>query len=246
MKHVVCNGLIAAFILAGSSASHAQTAEPTRVFVNINGGAQGKQRSINTAEEFDIYGQKATTATAQNMGRGSIFDINAGYRVWSDLSIGVGVTTYSKTSQIVGVASVPHPLFLDRHQTTEITSDSKRTERSVYIQAVWSVPFSRFMPALSKLDLALSVGPSFINVEQDVIASVNVPSGTQLATADVQRRKDSTVGAMIGADLTYMVMRNIGAGAFIRYQGGGGLDFPPATNQDTGGVQGGGGLRVRF
>lgn len=251
MKHIVCNGLTAALLLTASSAAYAQTAEP-KVFVNINGGAQTQQRTIDTAFEFPIYDQTGTVAASQNVGRGGIFDISGGYRVWSDLSIGVGLTTYSKTGEIVGRASVPHELFLDRHASSDLDGSSKRTERSVYIAAIWSLPLSQFMPMLDKFDLALSAGPSFITVEQDVLVGVTVPQGSQQATADIQRRKDSTVGVIVGADLTYMIMenlgvlRNVGVGGFVRYQGGGGIELPPAPEQSTGGFQAGGGLRLRF
>lgn len=253
MKHIVCNGLTAGLMLVAASASYAQTAaEPMGIFVNVNGGAQTQQRTINTAFEFPIYDQTGTVAAAQNVGRGAIFDISAGYRVWSDVSIGVGLTTYSKTGQIVGRASVPHELFLDRHVSSDLDGDSKRTERSVYVEAVWSFPLNRFvkMPMLDKVDVALSAGPSFITVEQDVLVGVTIPQGSQQATADIQRRKDSTVGIIIGADLSYMITQisryRLGAGGFIRYQGAGGVDLAPAEKQSTGGFQVGGGLRVRF
>lgn len=118
----------------------------------------------------------------------------------------------------------------------------------MYIQAVWFTPLSRFssMPILKKMDLALSIRPSFITVEQDVLVSAAVPAGTQQATADIQRRKDSTVGVILGADLTYLVTPMIGVGAFVRYQGAGSVDLSPAEKQGTGGVQGGAGLRLRF
>lgn len=252
MKHIVCNGLTAALLLlTASSAAYAQTTEP-KAFLNINGGAQTQQRTIDTAFEFPIYDQTGTVAASQNVGRGAIFDISGGYRIWNDVSIGVGLTTYSKTGEIAGRASIPHELFLDRHASSDLDGNSKRTERSVYIAAIWSLPLSKFMPMLDKFDLALSAGPSFITVEQDVLVGVTVPQGSQQATADIQRRKDSTVGVIVGADLTYMIMenlgalRNVGVGGFVRYQGGGGIELPPAPKQSTGGFQAGGGLRLRF
>jgi hypothetical protein len=253
MKHIVCNGLTAGLILAAASTSYAQAAaEPKGVFVNVNGGAQTQQRSIGTTLEFPIYDQTGTVEAAQNVGKGGIFDLSAGYRVWSDLSIGIGFTSYSKTGVIVGRASIPHPLFLDRHASSDLDGSSKRTERSVYIVAVWAFPINRFikMPMLDKVDVALSAGPSFITVEQDVLVGVSVPQGSQQATADIQRRKDSTVGLILGADVNYMVMRTagvgVGVGGFIRYQGAGGVDLAPAEKQSTGGFQAGGGLRLRF
>jgi hypothetical protein len=246
MKHVVCKGLTAAFVLAAASAYAQTAAEPKGIFLSVNGGAQTQQRTISTALEFPIYDQTGTVEAAQNVGKGGIFDLSGGYRVWPNVAIGVGFTSYSKTGEIVGRASIPHPLFLDRHASSDLDGESKRTERSVYVVGVWSMPLTRFMPMLDKFDLALSLGPSFITVEQDVLVGVTVPQGSQQATADIQRRKDSTVGVIVGADLNYMVMRTVGVGGFLRYQGGGGIELTPAPKQSTGGFQAGGGLRLRF
>lgn len=259
MKHIVCNGLTAGFILAAASALHAQSAEPMGVFVNVNAGSQSQQRTISTAVAFPIYDQTASVAAAQNVGRGPIFDISGGYRldrlveplgltqrIWSELFIGAGLTTYSKTGDIVGAASIPHPLFRDRAVSVDLNGEGKRTERSVYIQAVWFMPLSRFTPRLNKFDLAFSVGPSFISVKQDVFVGVSVPSGTQDAVAAIERRDDTKVGLLAGVDGTYLVTPRIGVGAFVRYHGAGSVDLSPADKQSTGGFQGGGGLRLRF
>ena len=56
------------------------------------------------------------------------------------------------------------------------------------------------------------------------------------------------VGFNIGADLTYMLYRNYGAGVFVRYAGGQ-IDFPVMGDLggfDVGGLQVGGGLRWRW
>jgi hypothetical protein len=259
MKHIVCNGLIVGFILAASSAIHAQSAEPKGLFLNVNGGGQSPQRTITTSATFPLYDQTGSLAAAQNVGQGPIFDINGGYRldrlvgriglkqqIWSKLSIGAGFTSYGKTGDLFGTAAVPHPLFANRAVDVPIDAQGKRTERSVYIQAVWFMPLSRFMSALDKFDLAFSLGPSFISVEQDVLVGVSVPAGTQDATANIERREDTKVGLLAGVDGSYLVTRNIGVGAFVRYHGAGSVDLSPAERQSTGGFQGGGGLRLRF
>jgi hypothetical protein len=255
MKHVVCNGLIAVLMLGGSSMVQAQSAEPMGVFVNVSAGGQAPQRTIDTSVTFPLYGQDASVASAQNVGRGGIFDINGGYplkklgvhtKYLTDLSIGAGFTNYSKTGDIVGAASIPHPLFVDQARSVELNGSGKRTERSFYIQAVWFMPLDRFASWLDKADLAFSIGPSFISVSQDVFGEPSVPSGTQDVNANIVKAEDTAVGLLAAVDATYLVTPRIGVGAFVRYHGAGGVDLSPAEKQSTGGFQGGGGVRFRF
>lgn len=255
MKHVVCSGLFTVLMLGASSVVQAQSAEPMGVFINVSGGGQTPQRTIDTSVTFPLYGQEASVASAQNVGRGGIFDISGGYplgklgvrtKYLTDLSIGVGFTNYSKTGNIVGAASIPHPLFVNQPREVELNGQGKRTERSVYIQAVWFMPLDRFASWLDKADLAFSIGPSFISVSQDVFGEPSVPTGTQDVNASIVKADDSAVGLLAGVDGTYMITPRIGVGAFVRYHGAGGVDLSPAEKQSTGGFQGGGGVRLRF
>ncbi len=164
----------------------------------------------------------------------------------TDLSIGAGFTNYSSTGEILGAASIPHPLFADQPRSVELDGTGKRTERSVYIQAVWFMPLKDFWEPLDKVDLAFSIGPSFIFVSQDVFGEPSVPPGTQDVNANIVRVDDSAVGLFAGVDATYMVTPRIGVGGFVRYHGAGGVDLAPAEKQSTGGFQGGGGARFRF
>jgi hypothetical protein len=252
VKNILNSVLILGFVLAAPSLLRAQTAEPPRVFVSVNGGGQSQERTISTSLTFPLHGETASVGAAQNVGRGAIFDLSAGYRLrnlgaaWSSLGIGVGFTTYSKTGDLLGAASIPHPLVSNSPASVDINERAKRSERSVYIQAVWFMPLGDISPRLNKFELAFSVGPSFITVEQDVLVNVTVPSDTQNANAVIESREDSKTGIIAGVDGNYFVTPNVGIGAFIRYQGAGSVDLSPAAEESTGGFQGGGGLRLRF
>ena len=118
-------------------------------------------------------------------------------------------------------------------------SPADRKDRSIYVQ------FVGFVPITDKVELALSIGPTFIKVEQPLIASVSIPNGTQNVNPAIQTQTGTAKGVNIGADLSYMFLKQVGAGAFMRYNGGS-VDLESASGLKAGGFQVGPGGRLRF
>src|SRR5205085_2207230 len=126
-----------------------------KVFIGINAGLQPQSRTLNTTFSFPIYGQTASVATSQIVGKRPIFDMNAGYRVLPQLGVALGFSTFSRTAPIAATASIPSPLFFNQSATVDVTvPSSKRTDRNIYLLAVW------FMPITEQLELSFSAGPS--------------------------------------------------------------------------------------
>lgn len=234
--------LMAGLATAVAPEAQAQTlpAPASAGFVNLNIGVQSQSRSIATSDTFTLYGEPATLTTSQTIGKGPIADISGGYRVWRSLSIGVGFSSFSKNSTSSVVASIPDPLFFDQSKTVNASATGlEHTERAIHVQAVW------FVPITEKIDVALSVGPSFIRVGQQLVSSVTVPTGTQNVSVVVGNEQGTAKGANVGIDGTYLVTRNFGAGIFFRYAGGS-IDLPSAPGVKVGGFQAGLGARIRF
>jgi hypothetical protein len=239
--------IMAALIAAAAADASAQTQPPPASlgFVNLTFGTQPSSRSLGRSESFPVYGENATLTTTQETGSGAIFDITAGYRLPPDmygpnLGVAVGFSNFSNTSDSAVVATVPHPLFFDRPQTVNASvNDLQHSERGIHLQAVW------FVPVTNEIDVALSAGPSFFRVSQDLVSTVNIPAGTQNATPVVATEKKTAIGFNIGVDGSYLFTRNLGAGIFLRYAGAE-TDLPSAPNLRAGGLQFGVGARVRF
>jgi hypothetical protein len=177
------NILIMAGVMAavGSEArAQTQPAPASLGFVNVNFGTQPSSHDVGRSENFSVYGETATLTTTQENGNGAIFDITAGYRFRPRLAGAIGFSNFSNTSDSGVVVTVPHPLIFDRPQTvTTSVGDLQHSERGIHLQAVW------FVPVTNEIDVSLSAGPSFIRVSQDIVASVNIPVGTQNATPNV-------------------------------------------------------------
>jgi hypothetical protein len=244
--------LITGLMLASASEITAQTTTQTtsqttshtildgKAFVNVNVGGQTATDVINGGASFPIYDQTATWSVTENVDHGAIFDISGGYHAWRDLSVAIGFSSFRSTGTASGVALIPSPVFFNRPNMVALdVTTAPRRDRNVYVVAMW------FLPIQEKVDVAFSIGPSFTRVRQQVVTEVNVPSNTSDAVANVETQSGTAKGLFVGIDGTYMFLKWIGAGAFIRYNGGS-LNLPSAPDLSVGGFQAGIGARLRF
>ena len=233
--------LMTGLALAAPDAKAQVAPPPANVgFLNVNAGAQPQRRILKTSVSFPLHDETATMTTDQGIGNGPVFDIAGGFRVWRALAIGIGFSFFSDTGNSTVVATIPHPLFFGQSKPVNKTASGlEHSERAVHLQAVW------FIPVTDKIDVALSVGPSFIRVKQQLVSSATVPVGTQDVNVVVNTQEETAHGANIGFDGSYLFTRRFGAGLFIRYAGGS-VDVPGAGDLRVGGLQAGLGARVRF
>ena len=234
---------LAAGVLLSAASASAQSAEPATYFVNVNAGAQMQEHSLASSITFPLYNQTAAVNTAQNIETGPFFDISVGRRFWNDLGVGAGFATFKNSSDLVGVALIPHPLFFDSAATVNFTTGADHNENNLYIVALW------FVPIAERLDATLSAGPSFIRVKQGLLADLTVPPGTQAGIPNVITEEAWGTGINVGGDVTYELITRgnlrMGLGGFLRYNGAS-VELPSGAEVDAGGFQGGGGLRFRF
>ena len=236
---LLCVALCAAFALP----AQAQTTTWTdRGFVNVSGGLQGGSRTLATATTFDIYEEAATVATSQEIEGGGFFDVSAGYKVWSNMAVGVGFSRTSNTANAALTGTVPDPVFFDRPRPIIATVDGlKHTESAIHLMAVWMIPVTE------TIDVALSAGPTIFNVTQDVPGSFTVTEpGPTVGNINVTSPKETSVGINLGIDVAYMITPRFGVGGLARFTRGS-VDLEGASDSlSVGGFQIGGGLRVRF
>lgn len=211
-----------------------------KAFVNVNVGAQTQSATMNNDFSFPIYGQTASVTTTASVDGGPLFDLSVGYRFIPKIGVAIGYSSFSRTGSVAGAASIPSPLFFNRPAAVTIpAADAQRKDRNIYLIVVG------FVPIYDKTELALFVGPSATRVQQEVIADVSVPAGTQNVVSTIQSQSGTAVGVNIGADLTYQFQKQVGAGVFVRYNGGS-VDLTTLNDVKAGGLQMGIGARVKF
>lgn len=233
--------LAVALTVARSEAqAQSPTAPPSLGFVNINVGVQPSKRDIAKTQTLSVFGETATISSSQPIRNGAMFDVSGGYKVWHNLAVAIGFSSFSKSSDASVIASIPNPLVFDQPLTvTSTQAGLAHSEKGVHLQAVW------FIPATEKMDVALSIGPSFIRVSQEVVSAVTIPSGTQNINIATGSEEGTAKGVNVGVDGTYLFTPRVGAGVFLRYAGGS-VDLPSAPGLKVGGFQAGIGARIRF
>jgi hypothetical protein len=209
-------------------------------FIGVSFGAQPRRQTIQTTTSLGVYQETATFDTSQPIGNGAIIDVTGGYRVWENLYVGVGFSSFSKNSDSTVTARIPSPLFFDSFKTTDFTQPNlEHKERNVYVQGMY------FFDVTEKVDVAIYGGAAFIGVTQSFFGAYGVEPGTQNLTYRVDNQSVRTTGGTVGVEGTYLVRRNIGVALFARYVSGT-VNFPILGDVKAGGIHAGVGARYRF
>lgn len=229
-------------------------AQDSRVFAHINFGYQVQDQDLRQTAEFPLYDETGSWEATHALEGGPIFDLGAHYRVRPRLSIGASYTLRTKQSREVTIdASLPSPIFTDTfRQANALATGLEYTEQAFHVQAFWHIPVT------VEFDVTLFGGPTFFQVKNDLISGLDVVeaggdfSSVSLQNISTTRESESTVGFNVGIDGTYMLIRNAGIGAMVRYsRGSADMAAPAGTGSetfsiDTGGFEIAAGLRFRF
>ena len=249
-----CVFVLAAVVSVAAPAAAQQPAPLPRAFVNLDFGYQTQSQDLAQTAEFPLYDETGSWTAEHALEGGPLFSVGAGYRLFGNLSLGATYTQRTKTTRDVTVdAAIPSPVFTDTLRSgAGAVAGLEHTERAVHLQALWHVPVT------VEFDLTLFAGPSFFNVRDDLVATVTpFEAGGDYSTVDLQtigtsRQRNSGMGFNIGIDSSYMIMRNAGVGATVRYTRASVDLTPPAgTGEsgftiDAGGLEVAAGLRFRF
>lgn len=222
-----------------------------RGFVNVNFGMQIKGTQLVTAEDsFPIYDESAKITSAQTIDSQAPFiDFGGGARVFGNFGAGFAYSRLSTNGPAAVTASVPSPLVYDQPRTaTASIPDLTHVEQAYHFQAIWMLPIT------DTLDVMFSGGPSVFRLEQGTVltptvaevgppyAAVNLTTATAITTG-------SRLGFNVGADVSFRFTKMIGVGAMVRYAAST-FDLKPEGGSPlevkVGGIQIGGGLRIRF
>lgn len=232
--------IAAALYLAVPAQADAQSdkARIPESYFNVTVGAQPQQQSFEAKTTSTIFDEEATFTADQTLSNGPFFDVAAGFRVSTHLSIGGTFSFFQGDGDATGTASIPDPLVFDQHTNVPIQgSNLKRNEFGYHLQAVWFVPLSR------KLDIAVSAGPSIFHVSQDFLSGSSA-EGSTVVTYGVDSQSGTGFGVNAGVDTTYLLTPRYGVGVLIRYTWG--KVTIDETDLTLGGFQAGAGLRIRF
>lgn len=236
-------------MLAFAAAPAAAQTWSERVHVSVNAAALTGTQDFSDRFEFEENVETGSTSVDYPVKGGFVFDAGLGYRVWKNLGAGVAVSAFSSDNVAAATTSVPHPFFFNRpREVSGDAADIGRSETAVHVQAMY------LLNTGGRLRVVLSAGPSFFSVSQDLVTTVNVVETFPFDTAEfgsVERREasGSAVGFNAGADVFWMLGRQVGVGGLVRFSKAS-VDLDAANGRqlsvDGGGVYAGGGLRLLF
>ena len=223
---------------------------PSRVFINVNGGFQSSTLSFGDTRTDPWFGESASWTADYRVKSGPQFDLGGGVRIWRNLLAQVSYSQFRDTHAAAIVGQVPHPFFFS--QPRGITGDSpalKQQEQAVHMAAAWTIPATRH------LDVTIFGGPSMFMLKRDLVSDITYAEdypydSATFRQATVESVSKRGLGFHAGADVTWLFTNSVGLGAVVRFTHASlALDSPAnggTVSVDLGGLQFGGGLRLRL
>lgn len=267
-------GVLAAVLLMAAHATAAPAAEPApearqenaapgeretapaprtgRFFLAAGAGLQPVSTPVLADVAFDhpLFGSETGGFDADlSGGDGDLIEISAGFWLRPRFGIAVAATRVSFGGDALVAARIPHPFLFDRPLSVEGSeSGLSRDETAVHLQLMWRIRTGR------KFELSLFAGPTFFELEQDLVSGVEFDwsypfDEAALRGAHRQRQSASSTGWNAGAEAVYWFGGRAGLGANVRHSRDS-VGLATADGEsvavDVGGLQTSLGLRVRF
>jgi Outer membrane protein beta-barrel domain len=225
------------------------SAGATHLTIGVSGGVQQAAEDLSDHFSFPKNAETETVDVRYPMKPLGFIDLAAGYRLWKNLGVGVAVSVTSGKVDAEVTASVPHPFFFNQPRTVTGTEHNiSHSETGVHVQLQYLIP------ATGKLHFILEGGPSWINVDHEVVTDVTVTESYPYDTAAfggavTKSTTGSAAGFNAGVDVTWMFAESIGVGGLVRYTRAD-IDLKAVEGRSlsvkAGGLQAGAGIRVLF
>ncbi len=234
-------------MLAVHAPVSAQSLVSERVFISVNGLFQVTSNDFDDSETIRVNAENGRFDTDYDVGGGFAFDVSGGVMVWRNLAVGGGLTRFSTSTPTTIDAQIPHPFFFNQPRSVTGEFEGDRSELAVHIQAKWLVPVN------DKFLVTIFGGPSFFQVEQTIVNDIDYTESYPFDTATFTRaitddQSESAMGFHVGGDFAYYFSNQVGVGGVVQYSGATVEMAVPSGTADVkaGGLQVGGGLRLRF
>lgn len=222
-----------------------------RLAVQVNAAARPGAAEWTQSLTARAFGETLRFDAVHERRTGAVVDAGGSLRVWRRLSVGAAYTHLRKSGDARLTGAVPHPIRFGQDRAFDYrTGALAHRERATHIHVAWRVP----LRPVAGLDVAVHGGPSFFNLTRGAVHGVRIEeTGPPFSTVRVAGTVDAEHtrngwGGHVGVDVSYMLTSVFGVGGIVRFSRGS-VTLPPLAGTDTvtaGGLQTGGGLRVRF
>src|SRR5262245_53476364 len=209
-------------VLQAVSSALAQSTEWTdRAFINVNVARQLTSAPFDENVAPIIYAERAVVSVSHpNTDSQLTIEPAGGVRIWRNLGVGAALTRRAVKETTTVRALVPHPILFNQPRVASKDAPFERSDLAVHAHALLMLPIH------PRLDVALSAGPSFMRVHQDILGTIEVSeagppfSAAAIGNVAVIKREASTIGFNAGADVTWFLTPMAGIGVTTRYTRG--------------------------
>lgn len=218
-------------------------------FITVGAGVQAGAQDLSDGIEFEANAETGSIDAMYPGKAGVAFDATAGFRLHRQLGVAVAVSRASASASADVTAAIPHPFFDNRDRTAQGTApDITRTETAVHAQLYYD------LRPRGAWRMRLFAGPSYFNVEQELVTEVQAietfPFDTaEFGSATTTRASGSGIGFHGGIDVARMISRRAGIGGQIRYARASvdlNVGGSHSVSTNGGGLQAVAGLKVLF
>ena len=256
MDNSTIRGVLTITLLAWSVSIPA-AAQDQRGWVDVNFGlATSIAEETSYAYAQPLFGETAGFAvTYPQPSRGASFDFGGGYMFTPVFGLGGSFAGTGHTDTAGLGASIPHPFFFSSFGTAGAETDEEltRTEGAFHIHAMIAPVHTE------RLRIRVFGGPSFFRYRADMVDSFlylqnatrfSPVNNVSITTFDTVEVEGDGIGFHVGGDASFFFTRVFGLGGFARFSRGDVTIDEPFTLEEeevrVGGLQFGGGIRLRF
>jgi hypothetical protein len=232
-----------------------------KIWIDVNiGGSQSAQGAQAFTFATTLNRQPAAFASAYGPPSGGTdFDFGGGYMFTPTFGVGLSITSTGDQNAAGLIATIPHPTISNAATTTSgvTRTELERAEGGFNIQLAVVPRLPKVMGDRTRV--RLFGGPTYFRLSRQMVdavrytqqfgvfTSVNLVS---IVGADASVVEGTGWGFHAGADFDYFFSRYAGVGGTLRFSRGT-VDMAEPLSETTaemttGGVQFGGGLRLRF
>jgi len=237
-------------VVAGSAL--AQDYEKGWVDVNF-GAANAAEKEFTSTRVITISQELGGGAVAYNLPRGGAFDVGGGYMFNGRAGVGVSLagTAHEDTAGLA--VSVPHPFFFNASATDATVTNGTLTRT----EGAWHIDAMLVAVQTSHFRARVFGGPTYFRAQQDIVSGIKYDQVYQIfargnvvdiTSYNTQPPTASAWGFHGGGDVSAFFNHVFGVGFAVRVSRGTVKldDYGGAEGRKVGGVQIGGGLRLKF
>ena len=223
-------------------------------WIDVNfGTASAAENEYDSIYVTTLFQEAAGFGAGYSLPRGGSFDVGGGYMFTPRIGIGVSLAGTAHEDHAALAISIPHPFVFNASAEDATTTTGTLTRA----EGAWHVGAMLVAVQTPRFRVRLFGGPSYFRAEQDIISNIRYSqvyqifgrtNGVDITTYETEKAVGTGWGGHVGGDVSVFFNRVVGVGMMVRVSRASVDidDYGGEESRKVGGVQFGGGLRLKF